>query len=186
VEDHEAGELNESQVVLGMVLIAHYCSTPIEQPGEQAFDLPSATVPAKGPAILGGRLGPIAAMRADQTDAALSQGLAELVAVVGPVCDDPLGLDGTASHSALGQGHFIGSCAEGPYGERKTMSVCEDHDLGAFTLLSRSNITPPFLALAKVPSRKHSVMSIFPRSRRSSARRYRALSQTPALHQWLK
>src|SRR5690606_9638614 len=104
------------------------------------------------------------------------------VTVVGSVGDHALWLYGAAADGAIGQDHLIGACAEGPYGDRKTMSVCEGHDLGAFTSLSRSNITPPFLARAKVPSRKHSVMSIFPRSRRSTANRYSALAHTPALH----
>ena len=79
----------------------------------------------------------------------------------------------------------MGAGAKGPYGERNTNSVCDCHDLGAFPFLSRSNTSPPFLALAKVPSIKHSVMSIFPRSRRSDARACSSLSQEPLLHQCL-
>ena len=62
------------------------------------------------------------------------------------------------------------------------MSVCEGHDLGAFTSLSRSNITPPFLALAKVPSKKHSVISIFPLVAQVLGKPDSTLSHTPALH----
>lgn len=104
-----------------MVLVSDHGPTPVEEPGEQAFDLPTAAVPAEFSAILSRRFGSIAAVWADQPDASFGQGLAELVTVVSPAGDHPLGLDGTASHSAFGQGHFIGSCAEGPYGERKTM-----------------------------------------------------------------
>lgn len=173
--------MNEAQIVLDMILVPDHRSAPVEEPREKALNLPPATVSAQGPAILGSLLGPVATMGTDELDTTLGQRGAEFVAVVGAVCDHPLGLDRAAAHSALGQRHLIGSCAEGPYGERKTMSVCEGHDLGALTSLSRSNITPPFLALAKVPSRKHSVMSIFPLSRRSKASRYSTLSQTPAL-----
>ena len=154
-----------------MELVTHHRPAPVEQPGEQTFDLPSAAIPAQCSAVLGGCLGAVAAMGADEPDTPLGQGPSQLVAVVGAVRDHALGLYSTAADGAVGKGHLIGSCAEGPYGDRKTMSVCEGHDLGAFTALSRSNITPPFLALAKVPSRKHSVMSIFPRSRRSTASR---------------
>src|SRR5690606_28326186 len=139
-------------------------------------------IPAQRSTVLGGCLGAVAPMWTDEPDTSLGQGPSQLVAVIGAVSDHALGLYGTAADGAVGEGHLIGPCAEGPYGDRKTMSVCDGHDLGAFTSLSRSNITPPFLALAKVPSRKHSVMSIFPRSRRSTAKRDSALSQTPALH----
>jgi len=80
----------------------------------------------------------------------------------------------------------MGACSGGPYGERNTRSVSDCHDLCPLSFLSFSNIKPPFLALAKVPSIKHSVMSIFPRSFRSFAIPQRTLSQTPTCTQFWK
>lgn len=165
-----------------MVLVADHCSAPVEEPGKEAFDLPSTAVSAQGPAILSGLSGPVAAMGTDELDPPFGKRGAELVAVVGAIGGHTFGLERAAADRTLSKGHFIGSGAEGPYGDRKTMSVCEGHDLGAFTSLSRSNITPPFLALAKVPSKKHSVISIFPLVAQVLGKPDSTLSHTPALH----
>ena len=64
---------------------------------------------------------------------------------------------------------------------RKSRSVCDCHSPGAFTSFSCSNMKLPFLALAKVPSMKHSDISIFPRVFKSSASAFNILFHTPAL-----
>jgi hypothetical protein len=51
-----------------------------------------------------------------------------------------------------------------PDGDRKTSAVCNGHDLGPLATLGFPDGRAPFLAPAKVPSMKASVMSIPPRS----------------------
>jgi hypothetical protein len=57
-----------------------------------------------------------------------------------------------------------------PGGDRKTSAVCDCHDLGPLPALGLPDGEAPFLAPAKVPSMKASLMSIPPRSYRSFAR----------------
>jgi hypothetical protein len=58
------------------------------------------------------------------------------------------------------------------HGERKTMAVCDCHDFAAFAALCRADTRAPFFAPLKLASRKDSLRSSFPRSRKSSARRF--------------
>ena len=91
----------------------------------------------------------------------------------------------SAINCFLNQFRFVRRSAVDMYGERKTIAVCNCHDLGPFSSLSFANEKPPFLAPAKVPSMKHSDRSILPRDRKSSARLHKILSITPASpHSW--
>jgi hypothetical protein len=58
----------------------------------------------------------------------------------------------------------MGRCACDPKGDRQTRAVCNGHDLGALPPLRLPDSRAPFLAPAKVPSMKHSVRSMPPRS----------------------
>jgi hypothetical protein len=70
-------------------------------------------------------------------------------------------------------------------GEWKTSIVCHHHELRAFTPLSLTDCVPPFLAVTKVPSMKHSPKSTSPRSRRSRARASSTPRSVPSLdHCW--
>jgi hypothetical protein len=70
-------------------------------------------------------------------------------------------------------------------GDRKTMSVCQTHEARAFAPLCGAHSTPPFLAMTNVPSIKHSVRSISPRSCRSRARASNTARSVPSLdHCW--
>ena len=70
-------------------------------------------------------------------------------------------------------------------GERKTMKVCQTHELRAFAPFCGVHSAPPFLATTKVPSMKHSERSISPRSSRSRARASKTRRNVPSLdHCW--
>jgi hypothetical protein len=72
-----------------------------------------------------------------------------------------------------------------PTGDRKTSAVRDRHDLGAFATLRLSDGSAPFFAGANVPSMKDSVMSILPRSYRSSASACSTRSSVPSRdHSW--
>jgi hypothetical protein len=64
---------------------------------------------------------------------------------------------------------FMRRSAGHVYGERKTMTVADRHDLAAFTAASRPDSRAPFFAELKLASMKDSLRSNFPRSRKSSA-----------------
>jgi hypothetical protein len=70
-------------------------------------------------------------------------------------------------------------------GDRKTRSVCDGHDLGAFAALCLADSKTPFFAGAKLPSMNASRISIFPRLCRSSANSWTIRRKTPSrTHCW--
>lgn len=62
------------------------------------------------------------------------------------------------------QRYFVGGSTFHNCGDRKTRSVCDCHDFGAFAALCRANSSAPFFAGVNVPSMNVSRTSIFPRS----------------------
>jgi hypothetical protein len=79
----------------------------------------------------------------------------------------------------------MGRSALNVSGDRKTSSVCDGHDLGAFAALCLADSKTPFFAGTKVPSMKASRMSIPPRSDRSSASSWAMRLKTPdRAHCW--
>lgn len=72
-------------------------------------------------------------------------------------------------------------------GDRKRANIRNCHDFTAFSAFGRTNTQPPFLALANVPSIKHSSSVKSPRRSRSSASIRSASSNTPrATHSWYR
>jgi hypothetical protein len=70
-------------------------------------------------------------------------------------------------------------------GEWKTSIVCHHHEFRAFAPLSLTDCTPPFLAVTKVPSIKHSERSMSPRSCKSRAKASKTVRNVPSLdHCW--
>ena len=112
----------------------------------------------------------------------------ELVAVVRLVPDQAFGhLGHYARLQRLSdQFHFSRRSAFCPQGERKTMAVCNAHDLGTLAPLGFPNLSPPFLAGTKVPSTKHSFKSKPPASLRCAASVMSRCSITPDFTQFWK
>jgi hypothetical protein len=70
-------------------------------------------------------------------------------------------------------------------GDRKTISVRDRHDLGAFATFCLADSKTPFFAGAKLPSMNASLISIFPRSFRSSTSSWAMRRKTPCrTHCW--
>ncbi len=142
-------------------------SSVVLKPPEEALDPPATPHPTKRTAILSLRAPAIAAVPGDQLDSPLlSQALIQPVAVVGPIADQALGRgrEEPAVDRLLYEGDLMGRCACDPNGDRKARAVCNGHDLGALPALRLPDARAPFFAPAKVPSMKHSVRSIPPRS----------------------
>jgi hypothetical protein len=151
-EDADASELDEAEEVLLVALPAR----------DQAAVVLIAT---KLPTILRPPL-PVRAIRRDHFDAALfPETLIEAIAVVGLVSDQSIGGHGEEPgvESCIDECDLSWRSTRNPCGDRKTRAVCNRHDLGPLPTLGLSDGRAPFLAPAKVPSMKASVMSIPPR-----------------------
>src|SRR5690606_23147201 len=156
------------------------------KPGKQALHLPSSPVARQLAGVL--RLLPLRPVGRYQLGAVLlSQLRVEPVAIVGLVADQLVGRerDVRGIERLLNELHFVGRSACCANGDRKTMAVCNCHDLRPLPALCFPNVRTPFFALANVPSMKHSRTSMPPRSNRSSARACRIFVKTPAFcHFW--
>ena len=86
-ENHETTELDEAQEVGCVILMARQDTTKVLQPGEQPLDSPASLVTAQCPTVLRDRAYPIGAMRGDQFDSVLIEGIVQFVAVIGFVAD---------------------------------------------------------------------------------------------------
>ena len=181
-QDDRGRKVQESLEIVGVKLVAGDESAEVEEPREEALDLPASAIAAKLAPVLRRHL-PIGFVRCDELEAALlHQTFVELVTVISPVADKALGLlvDEHLVESLLDQGHFVRASAFNPKGERKASAVCDCHDLGPLAFLGFSDAGPPFLAPEKEPSINASVRSRPPRSRRSFAIALSNLSRVPS------
>lgn len=154
-----------------MALVATHEATEVLQPREEAFNLPAVAVAAKLPAVLrdvpSGR-----AMGRDELNATLGHPGVEGVAVVAAVADQARrqppqepALQYVVNESNLTRGRTCDT-----NGERKTSTVCDCHDLGAFPLAGEPDGEAPFFAPAKVASMNASLKSYPPAAASSWAR----------------
>lgn len=139
----------------------------VEQPREQALDLPAPEVTAEGSSVLGLRALPGGPMRSDQLDSSfLAEAAIERITVVSSVSNKAIGcvLEKAVVDRLFCERDLMRRSTRNPGGDRKTMAVCDCHDLGPLAALRFPDGEAPFLAPAKVPSMKASLMSIPPRS----------------------
>jgi len=172
-QDAEASELNEAEEVDRVPFPTIGEAPVVEQPCEQAFDLPALHVVAQRPPVLRPGPGATRAMRRDQLDPAFfPEPKVERIAVVSSVSNKTIGcvLEKTGIERGLDERDFMRRSTCNPCGDRKTRAVCDRHDLCALAPPRLSDGGAPFLAPEKVPSMKHSLRSIPPRLCRCSAR----------------
>ena len=154
-----------------MVLISNNNSPEVLKPSKQAFDFPSTPITPELSAILGRRPFTSSAVRRDHLNAAFLQKLLiKAVTVIGFIANKLVrSISGkTTVDSCLNKLYFMGRSAFHVSGDRKTTSVCDCQDLGAFAALCLADSKTPFFAGAKQPSMNASRISIWPRSYRSS------------------
>jgi|SRR5579884_1878373 len=171
-----------------MIFVTYHQSAEVEQPGKEPFDFPAAQIAAQWPAILRA-YATVGLVGRNQLRAVLLQELfIQSVAVVGFVTNQPLWHLGHNARFQRGwhQFHFSRRSAFCPQGERKTMAVCNAHDLGPLAPLGFPDMSPPFLAGTKVPSTKHSFKSNPPASLRCCASVSKSFSITPERTQFWK
>ena len=179
--------MNEGGETLMAAIPAGQSSFVFVHPGEQALDLPSAPIAPECSSILSCRADAVLPVRGDQFDALGCQLLIERITVVGTIPHNSSGSshgDGL-SERRLDKGDFMWRSRSRVHGEWKTRSVCNNHELRTFAPLGLSDFGAPFFATVKVPSMKHSVRSIPPRSSRSRARASSIFLRAPAFTQRL-
>ena len=178
--------MHEARIVRRMTLVAHDQTTEVAEPCKHPLDLPAAFVTPQCPAIL--RFGLFSIRRwgaiiAIPCAARHASSGSESYAL------SPISRRARVRRSAgSARSTRVTSCGRSTccaYGDWKTMTVCHCHELRTFAPLGFSHLFAPFLAPTKVPSTKHSLTSIPPRSCKSVARAARTRSKVPSrTHCW--
>src|SRR5271166_883810 len=164
--------MNHGQVVFGASFPARDQATEVLQPGKEPLDSPSSACAPQTAAILGRLAAAIVPMGSDQLHAVVrAQPPCQRRAVIGLVADQSLGWrrEEALLECGFDEPDLMRSSAGHVHGERKTMAVCDRHDVAAFSAAIVAHSRAPFLALLKLPSMNASERSNLPRSRKSSA-----------------
>src|SRR5271170_3662696 len=171
-----------------MIFITHHQSAKIKKPGKESLDFITPHITAQGTSVLRGDAAVHLVGRNHFRAVLPHQLFIQPVAIIRFVPDQAFGHIGYDARLQGGsdQLHFSRRSAFCPQGERKTMAVCNAHDLGSLAPLGLADTAPPFLAGTKVPSTKHSLRSRPPASWRCSASVKRSFSMTPERTQFWK
>ena len=171
-----------------MVFVSNNQSPEVLKPGKQPLNFPSAPITSKLSAILSRGLFAPSTMRSNHLNTSLFKKLPiKTIAIIGFIANKFVRsiVRKTAINCCLNKLYFMGRSAFHMSGDRKTTSVCDGQDLGAFAALCLADSKTPFFAGAKLPSMNASRISIWPRSYRSStsswAMRWKIPSRT---HCW--
>jgi hypothetical protein len=158
-------------------VVSHYESAAVAQPRKCAFDFPSTSESSQRSAILRRLFASSLAMRADKFYATLSKTLSQWVRVVTAIRDKTLGFAFGCTRSVPRHCYFLERLFDEldfrrgrrvqVVSQRNTFAVDHHHPLRSFAFLGLSDAFAPFLAGAKLPSRKHSLQSSWPRSSNS-------------------
>ena len=171
-----------------MVFIANNQSSEILKPGKKSFHFPSTPIGPEFTAILGTWfLSTLAMWRDHFYTTFITKLLVKFIAIVCLITDKFIRsiLSKAAIYCRFYKPHFVGRSAFNVSGDRKTRSVCDGHDLGAFAALCLADSKTPFFAGAKLPSMNASRISMFPRSCRSSTNSLTIHLKTPCwTHCW--
>jgi len=187
-QDQHASELNHAEKIIAMTLPTHDKSSEVFQPSEEPLDFPSTFVAAKFSPVLAVGSCAIATMRRDQFDSVLpGKKIVQSVAVITPIRNQSFGLLGDKAMLNRGIDEFLlmRCSARNPQGDRKTMAVCDCHELAPFADERSTNVIAPFFAPMKEASIKASSSPSCPRASKSSASAHRMPSNTPdRCHRW--
>ncbi len=161
-------------------------SAELSQPGVGAFDNPAPFVASQFPAIFISPLLVVLPVRGYQLDATPFPSLSQWIGVVTPVCDHPFWLlprptfrpgDSNLFERGVSTRNFWRRATFQPNSQRNTFTVSQYHPLCAFTTLGFADCIAPFLAGAKLPSRKASSHFNRPSASRAPSKVRQALSQ---------
>lgn len=171
-----------------MIFVSYNQSPEILEPSKKSLNFPSATIWPQLSAVLGFCFFPVRFMWRNQLYTTIfHQFFIKRITVISLVANDFFRRirSKTAIDRFFNKSHFMRGGAFNTSGDRKTRSVCNCHDLGAFAALCLADSKTPFFAGAKLPSMNASLMSIFPRSYRSLASSYKISWNVPRfVHSW--
>ena len=171
-----------------MILIPYDNPSEIIKPSKEPLHFPSSLIWSQLSSILGFCFLSISLMRCNHFNTTfLHQLVIKRIAVICFIANKLIRRIGRKAiiNCFLDKLYFMGRSTFNVSGDRKTRSVCDGHDLGAFAALCLANSKTPFFAGTKLPSMNASRMSIFPRSYRSSASSKRIFRKTPCfVHFW--
>lgn len=164
-----------------MALVADNQAAEVVEPCIQSLDLPAPSIaPKRSPILCLSSVGPV---RSNHLDAPrVLQIVVEEVAVKSLVANQALRpfQGGTSDEGAVDQSNLMRRSTCNADGDRESSAIDDGHDLGALASFGWANEVPPFLALAKVASMKHSLKSRFRRSSRDWASAWKILSNVPS------
>lgn len=175
-----------------MMILPNQQSTEVAEPGESPFYFPALAITSEFATVVEGGLLATFAMRHDKQNASFEQTPAQRIAVVTTVGNHtqrplawapPLLRDGDFLERAFGQRHFRRAGRGQLASQRNTRAVDHHHPLCALAALGFANSEPPFLAGAKLASRKLSSQSSVPRVSSSDKNARHTLSHTPCFSQ---
>lgn len=165
-----------------------YHQTPeVFQPCEKPLDFPAPPVTPEFSTVLAVRSCTAATVRCDQLDSVFGQPIVQSSTVISLVANQALRLLGyeAAFDRNPNQLLLMRCSTRNPKGDRKTMAVCDCHELGPFADERSTNAIAPFFAPMKEASIKVSSRPSCPRANKSSANAQRMPSSTPArCHCW--
>lgn len=115
------------------------------QPCEQPLHLPAAAIAAQWAVVLSFPP-PVRPVWSNEDDPLFFEPLIQLVRIVGAIANHPLrpGCGKTLLESDFDKFGFMWRSACNPGGDRKTMAVCNCHDLGPLPRRVGSTAVPPF------------------------------------------
>src|SRR5438105_14298590 len=142
-QDHDASELDKPEIVFGVVFIANNQPAKVVQPCKEALHFPATLETTQGTPVLSNAIGPATlTVWSNHLSAELLQNFTvQRITVVSLISDKSLGDVSNESllQCSSDQLYFSRASTVCAYGERKTIAVCNCHDLGALAAFSLSH-----------------------------------------------
>jgi hypothetical protein len=145
------------------MLMSYQESSELTEPRVGPLDDPAALVAAQFPPVFVAPLLVVLSIRGNQLDASFLQSLAQRVRIVGAIGDHPFRLLPRAAFGSRDADFFERGFRKRsfsrrgtfkPNSQRKTLTVDQYHPLRSLAALGFTDCRAPFLAGAKLPSRK--------------------------------
>ncbi len=166
-----------------MTFPTHNQTPEVLQPGEESLDFPPASVTPEFSPVLAVPSGAVTTVRRDQLDSVLlGKKSTHRIAVIPLIGNQSLRLLGhePVLDRSLDELLLMRRSTRDPQGDRKTMAVCDCHELGPFADERSTNAIAPFFAPMKEASINVSSRPSCPRANKTSASAQRMPSSTPA------
>ncbi len=170
------------------MLMTNQQAAKLSKPGVGSLHDPAPLITAQFVSVFVPPMVVVLAIRDDQFDSATAQSLAQRVGVVAAIRNHPVGLlpwtafrlgDADLAERRFRKRNFTRRGTFQPNSQRNTFTVCQYHPLRALAALGFTDGEAPFLAGAKLPSRKVSSHLNNPSSSSPPSSARQASSQMP-------